>query len=82
MVNAAVSGELAGVDTMKEPYFGLEIPKSINGVPSDVLNPIQTWSDKAAYEAAAKELAAKFKENFKRFDKVSAETIAKGEPLV
>ena len=82
MVNAAISGELDRVDTVQEPFFGLNIPVSINGVPSDVLNPIDTWNDKEAYKLAAKELATKFKENFKRFDKVSAETIRKGEPLV
>lgn len=82
MVNAAISGELNGVDTQKEPYFGLAIPKSINGVPSDVLNPMETWENKEEYQAAAKELAVKFKENFKRFDKVALEIIRKGEPLV
>lgn len=82
MVNAAISGELNGVDTQKEPYFGLAIPKSINGVPSDVLNPMETWKNKEEYQAAAKELALKFKENFKRFDKVALEIIRKGEPLV
>jgi phosphoenolpyruvate carboxykinase (ATP) len=68
MVNAALSGELADVPVVVEPFFGLGIPKAVPGVPSEVLNPRKVWSDPAAYDAMASKLAGLFAENFKRFE--------------
>ncbi|WP_214817145.1 phosphoenolpyruvate carboxykinase (ATP) [Exiguobacterium sp. s59] len=81
MVNAAVNGQLRDVETMKHDIFNVEIPVAIDGVPSDVLNPRDTWSDPARYDVEAKALAMKFKENFNRFTKASESIIAAG-PLV
>lgn len=81
MVNAAVNGELRDVETMRHEIFNVDIPVSIKGVPSDVLNPRDTWSDASRYDAEAKALALKFKENFKRFTKASEAVVAAG-PLV
>jgi phosphoenolpyruvate carboxykinase (ATP) len=67
MVNAAIDGRLASVTFAPEPFFGLMIPSSVPGVPSDILNPRGAWSDPAAYDEAAKGLAGLFFENFKRF---------------
>jgi phosphoenolpyruvate carboxykinase (ATP) len=68
MVNAAIDGKLDDVEYVREPAFGLSIPTSCPGVPSDLLNPRNSWSDKAAYDKTAAQLAAKFEENFKKFD--------------
>jgi phosphoenolpyruvate carboxykinase (ATP) len=67
MVNAAIEGRLDGAAFVTEPFFGLSIPTSAPDVPPDVLDPRGAWSDPAAYDAAAKKLAALFFENFKRF---------------
>ena len=67
MVRAALDGTLAEAEYETEPFFGLSIPKNIPGVPSELLNPRNTWADKAAYDAQAHKLATLFAENFKRF---------------
>ena len=68
MVNAAIEGRLDGIPTTVEPFFGLAVPQSVPDVPSEVLDPRKAWSDKAAYDAQAKKLAARFAENFKQFE--------------
>ena len=82
MVNAAVNGQLRDVETMKHDIFNVEIPVAIEGVPSDVLNPRDTWSDPARYDVTAKALAMKFKENFTRFTKASESVIAAGPRVI
>jgi phosphoenolpyruvate carboxykinase (ATP) len=67
MVRAALAGELDDVETATAPFFGLQIPTSVPGVPSEVLNARDTWSDKDAYDAQAAKLAGLFAENFERF---------------
>jgi phosphoenolpyruvate carboxykinase (ATP) len=79
MVNAALGGELAGIPTRPDPIFGVAVPTACPGVPSEVLNPRQTWPDPAAYDAQARKLAGMFAENFKTFaDQVSEEVRAVG----
>jgi len=67
MIKAALAGELDHVETETDPVFGLHMPKVVMGVPSEVLNPRNTWSDKKAYDAQAEKLAGMFKENFEKF---------------
>ena len=73
MVRAALNGELRGVATVKDPVFGLAVPRAVPGVPDELLVPRRTWSDPAAYDAAAKRIAHMFHENFAAYaDGVSA----------
>jgi phosphoenolpyruvate carboxykinase (ATP) len=67
MVRAALAGQLDDVETATAPFFGLQIPTRVPGVPSEVLNPRDTWADAAAYDAKASELAEAFRTNFERF---------------
>lgn len=80
MVQAALEGELNNVETVKSEIFGLDIPLHVPGVPDEVLQPEKTWDDPDAYNVKAKELADKFKENFKKFDNVSKEIVQLGGP--
>ncbi|KGR73622.1 phosphoenolpyruvate carboxykinase (ATP) [Ureibacillus manganicus] len=82
MVRAAIDGKLNDVETIQDPVFGLHMPTNIEGVPSEVLNPRDAWSDKAAYDQKASFLADLFKENFKKFGNVSDEIAKNGAPLV
>jgi len=68
MVHAALDGRLAQAEFTTEPAFGLSIPATCPGVPSELLNPRNAWADKAAYDTQARLLASKFVENFRKFD--------------
>ncbi|GIN21718.1 phosphoenolpyruvate carboxykinase (ATP) [Siminovitchia fordii] len=82
MVQAALNGELDNVETTKDDVFGLSIPLHVPGVPDEVLQPIKTWDDEDAYKTKAKELAEKFKNNFKKFDHVDKSISELGGPTV
>ena len=81
MVRAAISGKLNTIETEHTAFFGLEIPKAIEGVPSEVLNPRNAWADPAEFDVKAKELTHLFRENFKKFGHVSDEITLKGGPI-
>ena len=68
MVNAALDGRLAHAEYVTENAFGLSIPTWCPDVPSEILHPRNAWADKHAYDAQAQLLAAKFEENFRKFD--------------
>jgi phosphoenolpyruvate carboxykinase (ATP) len=68
MVSAVLSGRLDAAEFRKDPVFGLDVPAACPDVPSAILNPRNTWQDKAAYDAKARTLAGLFKENFKAFE--------------
>jgi phosphoenolpyruvate carboxykinase (ATP) len=64
LLNAALEGKLDRVECDLHPVFNLKIPKSCPGVPSEVLNPRNTWKDPKAYDAAATKLRDMFRKNF------------------
>ncbi|MBQ9510254.1 MAG: phosphoenolpyruvate carboxykinase (ATP) [Clostridia bacterium] len=78
MVTAALSGELENVKYHLDPIFNVNVPESCPNVPSEILDPKNVWTDKAAYEASAKALAQKFVENFKKYDKMPANIVNAG----
>jgi phosphoenolpyruvate carboxykinase (ATP) len=77
LITEALNSDLEKVPYETLPVFNFRIPTECPGVPSEILNPRNTWTDKAAYDAKAAELAAKFNENFKKYaDQASAEILA------
>ncbi|MFN0132478.1 MAG: phosphoenolpyruvate carboxykinase (ATP) [Phycisphaerales bacterium] len=68
MVTAILDGSLANAKCTPDPIFGLPLPAAVPGVPSDVLNPRNTWKDGAAYDTHAKKLAKLFRENDAKFE--------------
>lgn len=79
MVAAAISGELDNVEYKLDDIFNVYIPQSCPNIPEEMLNPVNTWNDKVAYEKMAKELAGKFNENFKKYAHMP-ENIVKAGP--
>jgi phosphoenolpyruvate carboxykinase (ATP) len=82
LVNAALDGTLADVETEKDPFFGLAMPTSCPGVPSDILNPRNTWADKEAYDAKAKDLVSRFIENFEQFTDYVEDDVLQSAPKI
>lgn len=78
MVTAAINRELDTIPTRRHAIFNLEMPTSCPGVPDDVLDPRNTWSDKDTYDAAARRLALLFIRNFEKFGSVQREIIDAG----
>ncbi|MPN17366.1 Phosphoenolpyruvate carboxykinase (ATP) [bioreactor metagenome] len=67
MVTAAIEGKLNRVSWQLDPIFNIYIPTECPEVPSEVLNPRNTWADKEAYDAQAQRLAQLFTKNFAKF---------------
>jgi phosphoenolpyruvate carboxykinase (ATP) len=67
LLGAALAGKFAGVEMRRDEIFGFEVPVMAEGVDPVILNPRDTWADKAAYDAQAAKLAGMFAENFGKF---------------
>ncbi len=68
LLNAAIDGSLKDVEFRVDENFGFEVPVSVPGVDSAILNPRETWADKAAYDTMAAKLVKLFVDNFARFE--------------
>jgi phosphoenolpyruvate carboxykinase (ATP) len=77
-IRAALAGDLDHVRYETDRVFNLEVPQSVPGVPSDVLNPRNTWAQATDYDAQANRLARMFVENFRAFESEAAEIRAAG----
>ena len=80
LLNSAIEGKLDDVEFETDPIFGLQVPKSCPGVPSEILMPRNTWKDKTDYDAKAKNLARMFKENFKQYEEFVSPEVVKAGP--
>ena len=68
LLTAALDGSLNHATFRRDPYFGLSVPESVPGVEPNLLQPVRTWADKAAFEETARKLVAMFEKNFKTFE--------------
>ena len=66
LLDAALRGDLdeGKVEYMIHPVFNLKMPTTCPGVPSEILDPRNTWKDKEAYDVAADKLRNMFRANF------------------
>jgi phosphoenolpyruvate carboxykinase (ATP) len=68
LLDAALSGSLKTQPMRTDPVFGFEVPTALPGVDPGILNPRDTWADKAAYDAQARALVDMFNKNFAKFE--------------
>jgi phosphoenolpyruvate carboxykinase (ATP) len=80
MVRAVLGGQLNDVEMSEDPIFGFQVPKTCPDVPSEVLWPRDTWANKDAYDARARQLADMFVENFKQFEDRVSEGVRAAAP--
>ena len=67
LLNAALDGSLKNVEFRKDPNFGFEVPVSVPGVDTGILDPRSTWADKDEYDRTAAKLVDLFVNNFAEF---------------
>jgi phosphoenolpyruvate carboxykinase (ATP) len=68
LLNAALDGSLNAAEFRLDPNFGFEVPAAVDGVDSNILDPRQTWADKAGYDETAAKLVKQFVDNFAQFE--------------
>ena len=77
LLNAALDGSLKNATFRKDETFGFLVPTEMEGVDSTILNPRDTWGDKAAYDAQAAKLAQMFLKEFSVYEAhVDADVLA------
>lgn len=82
MITAALTGKLDNVEFATLPVFELAFPTSCEGVPAEILNPRETWSDKGAYDKTANHLAEQFVKNFEIYAAETSADILAAAPKV
>jgi len=83
IINAILDGSLENAEYETIPVFGLEVPKALEGIDSKIFNPRNLWADPTGWDAAAKDLAGRFIENFEHFtDNEEAQELVAAGPQI
>ena len=82
LLTAALTGKLAKVKYYKDPVFGFEVPKTCPDVPKSVLEPWSSWPTRGEYDKRYKDLALRFKQNFKKCEEGTPIEVVEAGPKV
>lgn len=82
LITAALNGELDKAEFGETPYFKLRYPKACSGVPTEILEPRNSWTDKAAFDQTAQNLAQSFIKNFEQYAAAANKEILSAAPVV
>lgn len=67
IIHAILDGSIEQSEWETFPVFNFQIPKTIAGIESSILNPKNTWNNKDDYSATLQKLAGLFSENFSKY---------------
>lgn len=67
IIDAILSGDIEKADMIKLPVFDLEVPTALPGVDTNILDPRNTYADKAQWDEKAQDLAERFVNNFDKY---------------
>ncbi|AWV87832.1 phosphoenolpyruvate carboxykinase (ATP) [Bradymonas sediminis] len=82
IIDAIHSGELAGVETQNDPYFGVAVPTTCPNVPTEVLTPQMTWANQDDFEKTAQKLVGLFQSNFAKYADQASDEIVNSGPVL
>jgi phosphoenolpyruvate carboxykinase (ATP) len=80
MLNAALNGKLLNAEYWVDEVFEFQVPKSCEGVPGGILNPAESWPSKEIYMQKYRQLAARFADNFKKYERTCPPEVARAGP--
>ncbi|MGK6319777.1 phosphoenolpyruvate carboxykinase [Sphingomonas sp. DT-204] len=82
LLGAALDGSLKDAAFRQDPNFGFAVPVAVPGVDPAILDPRETWADKADYDATAARLVEQFVENFAQFADHVDEAVLQAAPQI
>jgi len=82
LLTAALDGSLRNVEFRTDKYFGFAVPTALPGVPTEILNPVNTWKDKDEFDKTARALVGMFQKNFAKFESVVDADVRAAAPEV
>ncbi len=82
VLNAALNGQLDNVEFQIDPVFGFQIPKEAQGVPAEILEPSNLWSNKQEYKEACLALAQRYVDNFKKYESGVSDEVKNAGPKI
>jgi phosphoenolpyruvate carboxykinase (ATP) len=68
IIDGILNGDILKSETKTIPYFNFEVPTSLTGVDTGILDPRDTYANVSEWEEKAKDLAARFQKNFKKYE--------------
>ena len=80
MLNAALNGKLINAEYRIDEVFEFQVPKSCEGVPDNILNPEESWPSKETYMQKYRQLAARFRDNFKKYETTCPPEVRRAGP--
>lgn len=78
IITAILDGNIEESPCKEDPFFGLMVPTELEGVDGNILDPSNTWADKAKFRETAQKLVSLFKKNFEKYADTSSEFVAHG----
>lgn len=82
LITAALTGKFDSAEYGTTNFFGLKFPKTCPDVPTEILDPKNSWKDKSAYDDKAKNLAEQFNKNFGQYASAANKEILDAAPKV